>query len=42
VTLTPEESKIIVFNKGTLQGLKVKIPTGGHLDPNSTFGANLE
>ena len=42
MTLTPEESKIIVFNKGTLQGLKVKIPTGGHLDPNSTFGANLE
>jgi len=42
VTLTPEESKIIVFNKGTLQGLKVKIPAGGHLEPSSTLGANLE
>ena len=28
MTLTPEESKIIVFNSGTLQGLKVKILVG--------------
>lgn len=42
VTLTPEEIKITVFNKGTSQGLKGWIPTGGHIDPNSILGERLE
>lgn len=41
VTLTPEDTKIIVFNSGTWKGLKDKIPEGGHTPPNSTAGDNL-
>ena len=41
VTLTPEEIKIIVFNKGTWKGLKTEMPNGGHNEPTSTVGANL-
>lgn len=40
--LTPDANKITVFNKGTWKGLKQKIPVGGHIDPNSTLGLNLE
>jgi len=42
VTLIPEESKIIVFRRGTPQGLNTIIPWGGQLDPISTLGAKLE
>jgi hypothetical protein len=41
VTLTPEESKITVFNKGTPKGLKAKMPAGGHSLPSSTLTARL-
>jgi len=41
VTLTPEESKIIVFIKGTLKGLKATKPIGGQMQPNSTLGERL-
>jgi len=37
VTLTPDEIKIIVFNRGTPQGLKGWIPIGGQYEPSSTF-----
>lgn len=42
VTLTPEANKIIVFNNGIWNGLNGKIPQGGHNDPNSIVGLNLE
>jgi len=41
VTLTPEETKIIVFNRGTPNGLKGATPKGGQSPPNSTLGASL-
>lgn len=41
MTLTPEESKIIVFIKGTLNGSKESTPIGGHKHPNSTLGDRL-
>lgn len=41
VTEIPEESKIIVFKRGTEKQLKVKIPIGGHTPPKSIAGANL-
>ena len=41
VTLTPEESKIIVFIRGTLKGSKASIPIGGHRQPSSTLGDRL-
>ena len=41
VTLTPEDNKITVFSKGTPNGLKAKIPNGGHSFPSSTFTAKL-
>ena len=41
VTLTPEESKIIVFIRGTLKGSKASIPIGGHKQPSSTLGDKL-
>jgi len=41
VTLTPEESKIIVFIKGTLKGSNESTPIGGHKQPNSTLGDRL-
>jgi len=33
VTVTPEESNIIVFNKGNSKGFIACIPKGGHWDP---------
>lgn len=42
VTVIPEVNKIIVFNKGILNGLKVIILVGGHNNPNSIVGVNLE
>ena len=41
VTLTPEDTRMIVFNKGTPKGLKGITPAGGHTEPTSTLGANL-
>ena len=35
VTLTPELSKIRVFNKGTCQGLKAQTPKGGQTQPSA-------
>lgn len=31
----------MVFNKGTSSGLKLLIPKGGQISPNSTAGAKL-
>lgn len=42
VTLTPEDTKIIVFKRGTSQGLKGWTPNGGHCEPSSILGDNLE
>ena len=44
VTVIPETTKTIVFNKGTVIGLiqiALSKPTGGQVDPNSTLGAKL-
>jgi len=41
VTLTPEDRRTIVFNKGTWKGLKAKIPKGGQRAPTSTVGVSL-
>lgn len=41
VTLTPEESKMIVLSRGTLNGLKACTPIGGHWAPSSTLGESL-
>jgi len=41
VTLTPDDNKIIVFIKGTFQGLKASTPIGGHEHPNSMLGESL-
>jgi hypothetical protein len=32
---------MMVFNKGTLKGLKVKIPIGGQIAPTSILGEIL-
>lgn len=40
VTVTPEDNKITVFNKGSSKGLIDSIPNGGHFAPNSTVGDN--
>lgn len=42
VTEIPEVIKIIVFNKGILNGSKISIPLGGQFNPNSKLGDNLE
>lgn len=42
VILSPEEIKIIEFNRGIAIGLKILIPIGGHISPNSMFGEILE
>lgn len=34
----PDEIRIIVFNKGTLIGLKLTTDTGGHVCPSSILG----
>jgi hypothetical protein len=41
VTLTPEETKIIVLRRGTPKGLKGKIPSYGQTPPTSIEGDNL-
>lgn len=40
VTVAPDESKIIVFNKGISNGFNGSIPAGGQCAPNSTVGAS--
>lgn len=42
VTVTPEASRIAVFNKGTSRGLRGLIPIGGHCPPSSGVGTRLE
>jgi hypothetical protein len=42
VIVRPEETRIIVFNKGISKGLKGVIPRGGHNIPISMFGAKEE
>ena len=37
----PDERSTIVFNNGTIKGLKELIPTGGHTLPNSGAGDSL-
>jgi len=39
--VTPDVSKIAVFNRGTWNGLKIKIPIGGQILPNSIVGDKL-
>lgn len=41
VTVAPEVNSIIVFSKGTSQGLNACIASGGHIEPISTEGAKL-
>jgi len=41
VMATPEDSSMIVFNKGNPQGSKGVIPWGGQTQPISTDGAKL-
>ena len=38
VMVAPDERRMVVFNKGTSNGLIAWIPVGGHADPTSTFG----
>jgi len=40
VIVTPEHSKINVFNNGISKALKVKIPFGGQILPISIVGVN--
>ena len=42
VTVTPEDNKIAVFNKGSAQGLIVWIPKGGQTAPIQIAGDTLE
>jgi hypothetical protein len=42
VTVTPEDNKIAVFNKGSAQGLIVWIPKGGQTAPIQIDGDTLE
>lgn len=39
VILTPDDSKITVFNKGNPQGFKTSIPSGGQIHPIAMAGA---
>jgi hypothetical protein len=41
VTVTPEVNKIAVFNRGTWNGLKIRIPIGGQILPSSIVGERL-
>lgn len=41
VTEQPDSNSIIVFRKGTSQGLNTTIPFGGHIEPMSIDGARL-
>lgn len=42
VTVTPEDNKITVFNKGNPQASKVIIPLGGKAKPTPIAGAKLQ
>jgi len=42
VMVAPEERRIIVFSKGTSNGLIALIPVGGQIPPTSIFGLNEE
>jgi hypothetical protein len=42
VTVTPQASRIAVFNNGTCRGLYGWIPAGGQVDPSSIVGDSLE
>jgi hypothetical protein len=42
VTVAPDNNKISVFNKGTPQGSKGTMLTGGHRAPISIAGDKLE
>lgn len=41
VTEQPDNNNIIVFKKGTSQGLNTTIPFGGHIEPMSIAGERL-
>jgi len=41
VMVTPEDNKIIVFNKGSPQGSNEIIPLGGQIPPISIDGDNV-
>jgi len=41
VTVNPDDSRIIVFNRGTLNGLIVIIPIAGQVQPVSVEGVSL-
>lgn len=41
VTVTPELRRIIVFKRGTWNGLNGNTPLGGHIKPISIEGARL-
>jgi hypothetical protein len=41
VTETPDEIRMIVFNKGTWIGQNILIPEGGQINPISIVGDNL-
>lgn len=42
MTVAPEASKMAVFKRGILKGLKGWMPAGGQVTPSSTVGARLE
>jgi hypothetical protein len=42
VIVTPDDNKIIVFNKGKPQGFKVDIPSGGQIHPIPIEGAKVQ
>lgn len=42
VTVTPDLTRIAVFNRGTLKGLKPSTPWGGQINPKSCEGLNEE
>ena len=41
MTVTPDDSRIEVFNSGICNGLNGKVPIGGHRDPISIVGDKL-
>lgn len=41
VTVTPDDKRMIVFNRGTWNGLNGVMPVGGHVRPISMLGARL-
>jgi len=41
VKVAPELKRIAVFNRGTPNGFRVSMPTGGHRDPSTGAGDKL-